>query len=90
LQQAFPVEAAAKTQASESTLLEYMLKTKEAAAGFDCNKALDTIGACAEFTYGDALDEWLQKIIFALEAFDYEEAIKTISILEDVINGSDQ
>ncbi|MCL2718645.1 MAG: ATP-binding protein [Lachnospiraceae bacterium] len=87
LKEAFPVEAVTKTKALISTLAEPVLKAKTAAGNFDCNNALDIIRQCAMFTYDVETDELLNKIIFALEAFEYEEALKAISVLEENING---
>jgi CheY-like chemotaxis protein len=72
-----------KETADKSSLVQVMAEVKTAAEAFDRDSALEIIVPCSDFSYSEEIDELLKKTIFALEAFDCEEALKTIIQLEE-------
>ena len=72
-----------KESADKSSLIQVIADAKAAAESFDRDSALEIITPCSEFSYCAVTDELLQKIIFALEAFDCEEALENIIKLEE-------
>jgi HPt (histidine-containing phosphotransfer) domain-containing protein len=86
LKKAFPAQTVTKMKATPTILSEYIIKIKKATTEFNCNKALYVVKACTEFSYGEKIDAQLEEIIFALETFNYDDALKTISVLEEHIH----
>ena len=76
-----------KEIADKSSLVQVLAEVKTAAENYDRDSALEIVGPCANFVYDKEIDELLQEIIFALEAFDCEEAFNKINKLEENLNG---
>jgi PAS domain S-box-containing protein len=78
-----PETANAKKNADKSSLAQTISAAKTAAETFDRDSALEAITPCSDFSYGEEVDGLLEKIIFALEAFDCEGALENIIKLEE-------
>ena len=74
--------ADAKKTADKSSLVQVIAEAKTAAENFDRDSALSVITPCSDFSYSEEIDGLLEKIVFALEAFDCEDALKNIIELE--------
>jgi CheY-like chemotaxis protein len=66
-----------------SQLKQAVTDAKAAAESFDRDHALEIIAPCADFVYNEHTDELLKEIIFALEAFDCEGALKKMEQLKE-------
>ncbi|MCL2690303.1 MAG: ATP-binding protein [Chitinispirillia bacterium] len=83
LNEALRLEASDKKSADKSSLVQIIADAKAAAESFDRDSALEIITPCSEFSYCAQTDELLEKIVFALEAFDCEGALENIIKLEE-------
>jgi len=72
-----------KKNADRTFLTQTIDEAKAAAEVYDSVLALELITPYADFMYGEETDELLKKIIFSLEAFDCEGAMKSIIKLEE-------
>jgi len=64
-----------KDTADISKLLQAINEAKTAAENFDRDTALELLAPHIGFTYSEEADRLLEKIIFALEAFDCEKSV---------------
>jgi HPt (histidine-containing phosphotransfer) domain-containing protein len=75
-----------KKTADKATLTGIIFRLRTSAESYDSISALELIAPHFDFTYGEEADKLLAEIIFALEAFNCEGALKKISELEVLLN----
>jgi CheY-like chemotaxis protein len=85
LRAALPEDNTEKEAADKSALAPAAAEAKSAAESFDRDGALDALSPHTGFSYGADVDELLEKIISALEAFDCESAANKLTELEEIL-----
>jgi len=70
-----------KGEMDKGALTEALKKASEAAKNFDAVDALDKVRPLSEYSHGRETEEALKKIIFALEEFNCESALKEMEVL---------
>ena len=83
LKMAIPEEEDQRETADVSALLPALGEAKTAAEEYDRDGALEIINKHAAFAYDEETDEELKQIVFALEAFDCEDAMEKMEKLEE-------
>jgi len=73
--------------ADKLLLPKIISEVKEAVESFDSILALDIINPYINASYETGIDELLGKIVYSLEASDYDSALDYIAVLEDLISG---
>jgi len=73
--------------ADKSLLPKIISEVKDAVENFDSILALDIINPYIDISYETGIDELLGKIVYSLEASDYDSALDNIAVLEDLISG---
>jgi len=79
--------AGAKESADTTLLPKIISEAKAATEAYDSMLALEILSPYIDFSYDPETDELLQKIVFSLEASDYESALDNITAMEDLQNG---
>ena len=81
-------ETAGKGGTADKTLLPKIIsEVKAATEEYDSMLALEILSKSTDLSYDTETDELLKKIDFSLEKADYENALKNITVMEDLLNG---
>ena len=79
--------AETKETGDKSVLLKIISEVKTATEEYDSMLALEILSPYINLTYDTEIDELLRKILFSLEASDYESALDNITAMEELLNG---
>jgi len=79
--------AETKETGDKSVLLKIISEVKTATEEYDSMLALEILSPHINFSYDTEIDEVLKKIVFSLEASDYERALDNLAIMEELLNG---
>jgi len=82
-----PEEAIGEEAIDISTIKSAILEAKSAILEFDNYLALEVLSVCKKFSLEDKAKELLIKILHALTAFEYKNAMAKLNELEEMYNG---
>jgi len=71
--------------ADKTQLMKIIFDVKAATEEYDSMLALEVLSPYIDYSYDKETDELLRKIVFSLEASDYESALDNIATMEDHI-----
>jgi len=81
-------ESADSTEpADKSALAKIISEVKAATEEYDSLLALEIISPCISNSYGTETDDLLNKIVYSLEASDYEGTLENITVMEGLLDG---
>jgi len=73
--------------ADKSLIMKVILEVKAAIEDYDSILALELLSPYTEYSYDTETDDLLKKIVFSLEVSDYESALLSTVIMEDLLYG---